>query len=67
MNPAVFGSDGGKTFFSMHLGVDLLRIDAHRFIWKQMGPPPRILPQAHQFAKINQQCGPSIKLREWLY
>jgi len=43
-------------FFYANLGVDLLRIDAPAFIWKQEGSTCQNLPQAHTLLRLIKQC-----------
>lgn len=54
-NPQVLKAMLDNIFFYANLGVDILRIDAPAFIWKQMGTTCQNLPEAHtilQFMKI---------------
>ncbi|STZ76521.1 amylosucrase [Bergeriella denitrificans] len=46
-NPWVFNAMAGEMMFLANLGVDILRMDAVAFIWKQMGTSCENLPQAH--------------------
>ncbi len=46
-NPAVFRSMASEMLFLANMGVDILRLDAVAFIWKQMGTGCENLPQAH--------------------
>jgi len=46
-NPAVFQAMLDEMLFIANLGVDILRLDAVAFIWKQMGTSCENLPQAH--------------------
>jgi amylosucrase len=46
-NPAVFNAMIGEMLFLANTGVDILRLDAVAFIWKQMGTVCENLPQAH--------------------
>lgn len=46
-NPAVFRAMLEEMFFIANTGVDILRLDAVAFIWKQMGTSCENLPQAH--------------------
>lgn len=43
-------------FFYANLGVDVLRIDAPAFIWKQLGTTCQNLPQAHTLLRLIKQC-----------
>lgn len=47
-NPAVFRAMLDEMFFLANMGVDVLRLDAIAFIWKQMGTSCENLPEAHQ-------------------
>jgi len=55
-NPAVLVAMLENVFYSANLGVDILRIDAPAFIWKQMGTTCQNLPQAHQLLQLLKQC-----------
>jgi amylosucrase len=46
-NPAVFNSMVSEMLFLANLGVEVLRLDAVAFIWKQMGTSCENLPEAH--------------------
>jgi amylosucrase len=46
-NPAVFRAMAGEMLFLANQGVDILRMDAVAFIWKQLGTSCESLPQAH--------------------
>ncbi|WP_152605610.1 amylosucrase [Cellulomonas carbonis] len=46
-NPAVFRAMAGEMLFLANKGVDVLRMDAVAFIWKQLGTACESLPQAH--------------------
>lgn len=46
-NPAVFRAMLEEMFFLANMGVDILRLDAIAFIWKQMGTSCENLPEAH--------------------
>ncbi len=46
-NPAVFRAMLEEMFFIANTGVDILRLDAVAFIWKQKGTGCENLPQAH--------------------
>jgi amylosucrase len=56
MNPAVFCEMLDNVLFYGNLGVDLLRIDAPAFIWKQTGTTSQNLPQAHTLLRLIKQC-----------
>ena len=46
-NPAVFRAMLEELYFLANMGVDILRLDAVAFIWKQMGTTCENLPEAH--------------------
>ena len=46
-NPAVFRAMAAEMLFLAAQGVEVLRMDAVAFIWKQLGTPCESLPQAH--------------------
>ena len=46
-NPAVFGAMAGEMLALANQGVDLIRMDAVAFIWKEMGTQCESLPEAH--------------------
>ena len=55
-NPLVFVDMLDNIFFYANLGIDLLRIDAPAFIWKQLGTTCQNLPQAHTLLKLIKLC-----------
>jgi amylosucrase len=55
-NPAVFNAMLDTIFFYANIGVDILRIDAPAFIWKQLGTTCQNLPQAHTLLRLIKQC-----------
>lgn len=55
-NPLVFIEMLDNIFFYANLGVDILRIDAPAFIWKQTGTTCQNLPQAHTLLRLIKQC-----------
>ncbi|MGA9576880.1 MAG: alpha-amylase family glycosyl hydrolase, partial [Terrimicrobiaceae bacterium] len=55
-NPAVLVDMLDTIFFYGNLGVDVLRIDAPAFIWKQLGTTCQNLPQAHTLLRLIKQC-----------
>ena len=55
-NPVVFVEMLDTIFFYANLGIDLLRIDAPAFIWKQPGTTCQNLPQAHTLLRLIKQC-----------
>ncbi|ROR96171.1 amylosucrase [Salana multivorans] len=46
-NPEVFRAMAGEMTFLANQGVEILRMDAVAFIWKQLGTPCESLPQVH--------------------
>lgn len=63
-NPAVFRAMAEEMFFIADTGVDILRLDAVAFIWKQLGTSCENLPQAHQliqaFNRLAQIATPGL-------
>ena len=55
-NPQVFVDMLDNIFFYANLGVDLLRIDAPAFVWKQLGTTCQNLPQAHVLLRLIKLC-----------
>jgi amylosucrase len=55
-NPQVFIEMLDHIFFYANLGVDILRIDAPAFIWKQLGTACQNLPKAHTILRLIKQC-----------
>jgi amylosucrase len=57
-NPAVFRAMAGEMLFLANLGVDVLRMDAVAFIWKELGTTSENLPEAHLLIRaFNAVCG----------
>ncbi|HLP96353.1 MAG TPA: alpha-amylase family protein [Saprospiraceae bacterium] len=55
-NPDVLCDMLDNVFFYANLGVDILRIDAPAFIWKQLGTTCQNLPQAHSLLRLIRLC-----------
>jgi amylosucrase len=55
-NPDVFIAMLENIFFYANLGIDILRIDAPAFIWKQIGTTCQNLPKAHTILQLIKQC-----------
>ncbi len=55
-NPQVLNAMLDTIFFYANLGVDILRIDAPAFIWKQLGTNCQNLPLAHTLLRLIKQC-----------
>ena len=55
-NPKVFVEMLTNVFYYANLGVDVVRIDAPAFIWKQMGTSCQNLPEAHQLLQLIKMC-----------
>ncbi len=55
-NPAVFRAMLAEMLFIANTGVDMLRLDAVAFIWKQMGTSCENLPEAHELIQAFNCC-----------
>ena len=55
-NPNVLVAMIENVLHYANLGVDILRIDAPAFIWKQLGTTCQNLPQAHTLLRLIKQC-----------
>ena len=55
-NPAVLVAMLDTIFFYANIGVDILRIDAPAFIWKQFGTKCQNLPEAHKILQLIKLC-----------
>jgi amylosucrase len=56
-NPDVFRAMAGEMLFLANQGVDILRMDAVAFVWKQLGTPCENLPEAHTLLRaFNAVC-----------
>lgn len=55
-NPRVFTEMLDNVLFYANLGVDVLRIDAPAFLWKEIGTNCQNLPQAHTILQLLKQC-----------
>lgn len=55
-NPAVLVAMMDTILFYANLGVDILRIDAPAFIWKELGTSCQNLPKAHTLLRLIKQC-----------
>ncbi|PXA05530.1 amylosucrase [Coraliomargarita sinensis] len=56
-NPEVFRAMSAEMLFLANTGVEILRLDAVAFIWKQMGTNCENLPQAHTLIQaFNSVC-----------
>jgi len=56
-NPKVFNAMVGEMLFLANCGIDVLRLDAVAFIWKEMGTPCENLPEAHMIIQaFNLAC-----------
>jgi amylosucrase len=55
-NPHVLNAMLDNILYYANLGVDVLRIDAPAFIWKQLGTNCQNLPQAHTILQIIKCC-----------
>ncbi|HET6269398.1 MAG TPA: amylosucrase [Arthrobacter sp.] len=63
-NPEVFRAMAGEMLFLANQGVEILRMDAVAFIWKQLGTPCENLPEAHTllqaFNAVCRLAAPSV-------
>ncbi len=55
-NPKVLVEMVDTILFYANLGVDILRIDAPAFIWKEKGTACQNLPMAHSLLQLIKQC-----------
>ncbi len=55
-NPLVLAAMTDTIFWYANRGVDILRIDAPAFIWKESGTTCQNLPQAHTMLQLIKQC-----------
>lgn len=55
-NPEVFREMLKVLLFLSNLGVDILRLDAVAFTWKQIGTTSQNLPQAHTILQLMKAC-----------
>ncbi len=66
-NPAVFNAMTEEMLFLANLGVEVLRLDAVAFIWKELGTSCENLPGVHQlvqaFNAVIQIVAPAIALK----
>jgi len=51
-NPVVFNDMTENMLYLCNQGVDVIRLDATPYIWKQLGTPCRNLPQVHTLVRI---------------
>ena len=51
-NPVVFNEMVGNMLFLANKGIDIIRIDAVPYIWKQLGTDCRNLPQVHTIVRM---------------
>ena len=51
-NPAVFNDMTENMLFLCNQGVDIIRLDAVPYIWKQLGTTCRNLPQVHSLVRM---------------
>lgn len=55
-NPSVFNRMAEEMLFLSNQGVEVIRLDAVAFIWKQMGTSCENLPQAHTLIRAFNAC-----------
>ena len=51
-NPVVFNDMTENMLFLCNRGIDIIRLDAIPYIWKELGTPCRNLPQVHTLTRI---------------
>ena len=51
-NPVVFNDMTENMLYLCNQGVDIIRLDATPYIWKELGTPCRNLPQVHSLVRI---------------
>ena len=51
-NPAVFRDMTENMLFLCNQGIDIIRLDALPYIWKELGTPCRNLPQVHTLVRM---------------
>ena len=56
-NPRVFNEMMYNFLFLANLGIDVIRIDAVPYIWKQLGTQCRNLPQVHTIVRMMRMIG----------
>ena len=65
-NPRVFNEMMYNFLYFANQGMDIIRIDAVPYIWKQLGTPCRNLPQVHTIVRMMRMIGeivcPSVAL-----
>ena len=66
-NPAVFSAMLGEMLFLANVGVEVLRLDAVPFVWKEMGTSCENLPEAHliiqAFNALVQIAAPAMEFK----
>jgi amylosucrase len=55
-NPEVLTTMVDTLLYYGNMGVDILRIDAPAFVWKEVGTTCQNLPQAHQLLQLFKSC-----------
>ncbi len=56
-NPRVFNEMMYNFLYLANQGIDIMRIDAVPYIWKEMGTPCRNLPQVHTIVRMMRMIG----------
>nr|MCR5162132.1 amylosucrase [Lachnospiraceae bacterium] len=51
-NPAVFNAMADNMLFLANKGIDVIRVDAVPYIWKELGTDCRNLPQVHSIVRL---------------
>ena len=56
-NPVVFNEMAGNLLYLVNQGVDVVRLDAVPYIWKQLSTSCRNLPQVHTIVRMMRMIG----------
>ncbi|MCD8149070.1 MAG: alpha-amylase family protein [Clostridiales bacterium] len=56
-NPRVFNEMMGEFLFLANKGIDIMRLDAVPYIWKELGTTSRNLPQVHTLVRLMRIIG----------
>ena len=62
-NPVVFNEMVYNMLFLANKGIDIIRIDAVPYIWKQLGTNCRNLPQVHTIVRMMRMIGDTKRIR----
>ncbi len=59
-NPVVFNEMVYNYLFLANLGIDVIRLDAVPYIWKELGTTCRNLPQVHTLVRMMRMIGEAV-------